>query len=286
MAGKRILVVGASGQVGRALRDVYAHDASVEYATRADLDLSDPDLAGARAWRDYSVIVNAAAYTAVDDAETPAGRVEAWAANATGVSRLASVAATHGITLVHISSDYVFDGTADGFYDEDASFSPLGVYGQSKAAGDLAAATAPRHYILRASWVVGTGRNFVTTMADLARRGVSPRVVADQRGRLTFATDIARAIQHLVDVRAPYGAYNISSSGDVMAWSEIAREVFRSLGADPSLVVDTSTAEYFAGAERVVAPRPSNSALSLTKIEATGFVPTDGLSGLRDYVGS
>lgn len=284
MPARRTLVLGANGQVGQALRAAYRDDPSVEFATRGDLDLSGADLATARHWRDYSAIINAAAYTAVDDAETPTGRADAWQANAAGVARLATVATENDLALVHISSDYVFDGTADGLYDESHPFSPLGVYGQSKAAGDLAAATAPRHYIVRASWVVGGGRNFVSIMADLARRGVSPRVVADQRGRLTFADDIAAGIRHLLDSNAAYGTYNLSSTGDVMSWADIAREVYRVVGADPSTVIDTTTAEYFADSDRPISPRPANSGLDLGKIQATGFEPVDGRSGVRAYL--
>jgi len=232
------------------------------------------------------VIVNAAAYTAVDDAETTEGRALAWDANAAGVARLAAIAAQNDVTLVHISSDYVFDGTAPGLYTEDAALSPLGVYGQSKAAGDIAAATAPRHYIVRASWVVGSGRNFVRTMAELAERGVAPRVVDDQRGRLTFADDIAAAIAHLLEVRAPFGTYNLSSEGAVMTWADVARVVFETVGADPSLVRDTSTADYFRGTSRVISPRPENSGLDLRKIKATGFTPVDGAVALRAYLQS
>ncbi|WP_399540512.1 sugar nucleotide-binding protein [uncultured Microbacterium sp.] len=286
MPPRRTLVLGANGQVGQALHAEWGDGPTIEYATRQDIDLADPGLATARPWREYSVIVNAAAYTAVDDAETTEGRALAWDANATGVARLAAIAAQNGIILVHISSDYVFDGTAPGLYAEDATFSPLGVYGQSKAAGDIAAATAPRHYIVRASWVVGSGRNFVRTMAELAGRGVAPRVVDDQRGRLTFAHDIAAAISHLLEVRAPFGTYNLSCEGAVMTWADVARVVFETVGADPSLVRDTSTAEYFRDTSRVISPRPENSGLDLRKIRATGFTPVDGAVALRSYLQS
>ena len=284
MPGRRILVIGSAGQLGRALQAEFAGDDSVEFATRDTLDLVRADLETARHWRDYSLIINAAAYTAVDDAETAEGREKAWAVNAVAVARLARVAAANGITLVHLSSDYVFAGTREGAYTELDALTPLGVYGQSKAAGDVAASIAPRHYVLRTSWVVGEGRNFVRTMAELASRGVSPSVVDDQRGRLTFASDIARAIRHLVTVNAPFGVYNVSCSGDVMSWADVAREVFDLVGADSARVRASSTSAYYADAERVIAPRPRNSALDLSKIEGTGFVPRDGLAALRAYI--
>ncbi|PRC48651.1 dTDP-4-dehydrorhamnose reductase, partial [Mycobacterium sp. ITM-2017-0098] len=158
----------------------------VEFVDLPGFDLTAGGLDTARRWRDYDTIVNAAAYTAVDAAETADGRVEAWAANVTGVSALAKVAAAHSITLVHISSDYVFDGTATRPYREDDPIAPLGVYGQTKAAGDQIVATVPRHYVVRTSWVIGNGRNFVRTMMSLAANGVDPSVVDDQWGRLTF----------------------------------------------------------------------------------------------------
>ena len=123
------------------------------------------------------MVVNAAAYTAVDAAETAQGRRDAWATNVAAVTALAGAAREQRATLVHISSDYVFDGTVES-HDEDEPFSPLGVYGQTKAAGDAVVATVPQHYLLRTSWVIGEGRNFVATMASLADRGVAPSVVA------------------------------------------------------------------------------------------------------------
>ncbi len=271
---KKILVLGAGGQLGRALRAELGDATHLEYATRAELDLTDPHLADARRWRDYAAIVNAAAHTAVDAAETPEGRKEAWAANVTGVAALARIAAAHGITLMHVSSDYVFDGTLSRPYREDDQVCPLGVYGQTKAAGDAIAATVPKHYVVRTSWVIGDGANFVRTMASLAERGVDPRVVDDQVGRLTFTADLARGIRHLLEVEAPYGVYNLTGAGEAVSWADVARRVFALGGHDPARVTGVSTEEYFASAAGPVAPRPRNSVLDLAKIEATGFVPS------------
>lgn len=272
---RKTLVLGANGQVGRALRAEFAGDTSVEFAGRSELSLESEDLRTARRWRDYDTIVNAAAYTAVDTAETADGRRAAWAANATGVARLAQIATDHGITLVHISSDYVFDGSLERPYREDDPVAPLGVYGQTKAAGDVAASTTPRHYILRTSWVIGDGKNFVQTMRSLAERGVAPKVVDDQRGRLTFTEDIARAIGHLLRVGAPYGVYNVSSEGTPVTWADIARQVFAGTGYDPDLVTGVTTEEYFSASTTPVSPRPRNSVLDLTKLASTGFVAAD-----------
>jgi dTDP-4-dehydrorhamnose reductase len=165
---------------------------------------------------------------------------------------------------------------------EDEPFSPLGVYGQSKAAADALVATLARHYILRTSWVVGDGGNFVRTMVGLADRGVQPAVVEDQYGRLTFTAELARAVRHLLDVSAPYGTYNVTNSGPTTTWADIARQVFAARGADPAAVSGTTTAEY--GAGRDLAPRPRHSTLSLDKITATGFQPGEALEALRHYL--
>ncbi|MDR3664077.1 MAG: bifunctional dTDP-4-dehydrorhamnose 3,5-epimerase family protein/NAD(P)-dependent oxidoreductase, partial [Mycobacterium sp.] len=210
---RKTLVLGANGQLGRALRAEYGDDSKVEFVTRAEVDLVGEDLATAVRWQDYDTVINAAAYTAVDKAETPSGRAQAWAVNVTGVAALARIASLRGLTLCHISSDYVFDGTSETPYREDDPIAPLGVYGQTKAAGDQIVGTVPRHYILRTSWVIGDGHNFVRTMQSLAERGVNPSVVDDQFGRLTFATELARAIRQLISTRAAYGTYNVTGGG-------------------------------------------------------------------------
>ena len=283
---RRTLVIGAGGQLGTALRAEFEGAAEIEWTTRAEFDLGSSGLAEARRWRDYDVIINAAAFTAVDRAETAEGRRAAWAVNASGPASLARIAAENGITLVHVSSDYVFDGSAERPYREEDEPSPLGVYGQSKAAGDLAVATAPRHYIVRTSWVIGSGSNFVRTMASLAAKGVDPRVVDDQRGRLTFAAEIARLIRHLLEMRPSYGVYNLSSSGDSTTWADIARSVFELTGHDPGRVTGVSTDDYFATASGPIAPRPRNSELDLARVLASGFEPREGHELLQRYLES
>jgi dTDP-4-dehydrorhamnose 3,5-epimerase len=280
MRPRKTLVLGANGQLGRALRSVLP---DAEFTTRADFDVTDAAAWASRRWRDYGVIINAAAYTAVDQAETADGRRAAWAVNVSAVAELVKVARANSITLVHVSSDYVFDGDTE-VHGEDEPLSPLGVYGQTKAAGDALVATVPEHYIVRTSWVVGDGGNFVRTMASLAERGVDPSVVDDQVGRLTFAEDIAGGIAHLVATRSPSGTYNLSNSGDASSWAEIAATVFELLGHDPARVHGVSTAEYFAG--KAVSPRPASSVLDLTKIRRAGFEPRDQFAALREFLTS
>ena len=286
VAPRKVLVLGADGQLGRALRDEYADAANVEFATRAAVDLTSDDLGTAVRWRDYDTVINAAAYTAVDAAETSEGRLAAWAANVSGIAALSRIATAHGITLVHISSDYVFDGTSEKPYRESDPIAPLGVYGQTKAAGDQIVATVPRHYVVRTSWVIGDGQNFVRTMQSLAERGVNPSVVDDQFGRLTFTSELARAIRHLTTTHPPFGIYNVTGEGSTTSWADVARRVFDITGHDADRITSVSTETYFASATHVVAPRPRNSVLSNEKIIATGFTPAPVEESLVRYCGN
>jgi dTDP-4-dehydrorhamnose 3,5-epimerase len=255
----------------------------VEFAGRGEFDLRSEEAFTGRNWKNYSTIINAAAYTAVDAAETEDGRRAAWALNVTAVARLARTAVEHDLTLVHVSSDYVFDGSLKS-HNEDEQPAPLGVYGQTKAAGDAAVSVVPRHYLVRTSWVIGDGNNFVRTMASLAARGIEPSVVNDQTGRLSFTQDIAAGIRHLLETGAPYGAYNLSNDGEPQSWADIAGEVFELVGASRGAVTGVSTEEYFRG--KTVSPRPLNSSLELEKIKATGFTVPPAAERLRGYLRS
>lgn len=279
MKPKKTLIIGANGQLGRALAAAFPEADAVDLD---ELDISDEKAVASWPWADYQLILNAAAYTAVDVAETADGRRTAWAANATAPALLARAATEHRLTLVHYSTEYVFDGTATE-HTEDEPVSPLGVYAQSKAAGDIAVAGTARHYILRTSWVVGDGKNFVRTTAALAEKGVSPTVVDDQIGRLTFTDTLAAATAHLLRSEAAYGVYNCTNAGKPCSWRDIAAEVFSLSGRDAGDVGATSTEAYFAGKEGV-APRPLNSVMSLDKLTATGFEPEDHLEALRRYL--
>lgn len=293
MAPKRTLVTGCNGQLGRAVRAL-AEERGVakdfDFCDIDTFDMSDPDAYAQYDWSLYGTVINCGAYTAVDRAETPEGRVTAWKANAAGPALLARTCAEHGITLVHVSSDYVFDGTAE-VHDEDEPLSPLSVYGQTKAAGDIAVAGCPRHYIMRSSWVIGEGRNFVKTMKGLSDRVADPEdgleqvtVVDDQLGRLTFTRDMAEAIFHVLGTHAPYGTYDCTGSGTVKSWADIARAVFEAANGNGDRVVPVSTADYYASAEGPVAPRPVHSALDLSKLEAAGFHMPDWEEELGEYI--
>jgi dTDP-4-dehydrorhamnose 3,5-epimerase len=276
------VVLGANGQLGRALRREFPAAVALD---RAALDVSDAAAVRAYDWTGVDVVLNAAAWTQVDAAEDPANLAAVRAANVDAVGSLADAAERHGFTLVHVSSEYVFDGRHPGPIPEDLPPSPLSVYGQSKADGDRFAAGVERHFLVRTTWVVGEGGNFVRTMASLADRGVSPAVVDDQMGRPTFTTDLAAGIRHLLDSAAPFGTYNLTCNGDPVSWAELASAVFEARGRRPDEVRRVSTADYFAD-KPAAAPRPLNSVLDLSKITATGFRPPDWRDALTSYLAS
>jgi dTDP-4-dehydrorhamnose 3,5-epimerase len=176
----------------------------------------------------------------------------------------------------------VFDGTQTPHL-ETEDLSPLGVYAQTKAAGDIAVSLAPKHYLLRTSWVIGEGKNFVLTMKSLAEQGIKPGVVNDQIGRLTFTSDLADAIAHLLSSNAAYGTYNFTNDGDSVSWADIAGIVYDATGHSHDDIKGVSTADYYAG-KSGIAPRPLQSTLSLDKIKATGFNPRDWREALSEYL--
>ncbi|MBZ8177595.1 dTDP-4-dehydrorhamnose reductase [Corynebacterium poyangense] len=288
---QKILVVGSEGQLAQALREEFCsqnREAEVEFSSRRPgssphLDLTAPETLANLDWRRYRAIINAAAFTSVDQAESAEGRRDAWQINAAGPGLLAQVAQRYHIPFVQVSTDYVFDGTRLEWEEQDFP-SPLNVYGCSKAAGELAALGCPRHYIIRTSWVIGAGRNFIRTMVSLADAGASPSVVGDQHGRPTFSQDLARGIIHLLDNQAPSGIYHLSNSGPQLSFAELAQHVFQLRGRRPEEITVVSTEEYSAAQGVSLAPRPAHSTLKLDKIQETGFYPRDWRDVLPTYV--
>lgn len=273
------LILGAGGQVGRALAAALP-DATA--FSRAEFDIAD----AARVdldWSAYDMIVNAAAFTDVDGAETAQGRRVAWRVNAAGPAVLAAVARRHDLTLVHLSSEYVFDGRSPEPYSEDDPVAPLSAYGASKAAGDLAVRSVERHYLVRPTWVVGEGRNFVRTMLTLAAKGVAPTVVADQIGRPTFAAEIAAAVVALVSAQAPHGTYHLTGGGEPASWAEVARTTYALAGRRDLVISETTSADYFADRPGA-ALRPLNSVLDLNKVQQAGVTPRPWRESLAEYV--
>ena len=279
MDDSTFFIVGANGQLGTALKAKYPNAQSADIK---ELDITDAESVASYDWSKIKVVLNAAAYTNVDGAETAEGRLAAWQVNAAAVGNLARAALEHDLLIVHISTDYVFDGSRVP-HTEDEPFSPLSVYGQTKAAGDVVVSLLPKHYLLRTSWVIGDGPNFVRTMLGLGAKGVSPTVVADQVGRLTFTSTLVGAIDHLLTGKAAYGTYNVSGGGQPASWADITRAIFAAAGYDQLQVTDTTTAEYYAG-KSGIAPRPLQSAFDLTKIQSAGFTPTDWHDDLKTYI--
>ena len=275
----KILIIGAYGQLGKALQARFPKARGVD---RDTFDMTDWGMLSKQDWSNVEIILNAAAYTNVDGAETADGRKLTWQINAQGAGYLAKLASIHDITLVHISSEYVFDGTQIP-HTETEAVSPLGVYAQSKAAGDIAVGVAPKHYILRTSWLIGDGPNFVRTMMGVAAKNISPTVVNDQIGRLTFTHTLVDAIEHVLKNKTPYGIYNVSNDGQPASWADITREIFKDLQRDDLKVTGTSTADYFKS-KTSVAPRPLQSEMDLSKIKATGLELRDWQTDLADYI--
>ncbi len=272
------LVTGGDGQLGRALGALLPDAVLLD---RGDLDITDRAALAARDWSGTTAIVNAAAWTAVDAAERDDDLLAAWDVNVTGVANLAAHARRLDVPLVHVSSDYVLRGDHTGEAGVDAPVDPLGAYGTGKAASELAARLAPRHYVVRTSWVFGDGPNFVRTMRRLAAERDEVRVVDDQHGRPTSATDLAAAIAGLVERSAPSGVYHATGSGDVVSWAGFAAQV---LAGSACAVVPVTSAEHAATAAVAPAPRPVNSTLSLAALAAVGIEMRDWRTALAEHL--
>lgn len=278
MDNSKFLITGGNGQLGLALQKQYPHAMATDVA---ELDITDYDSVSKFDWGNVSTILNAAAYTNVDGAESSEGRLAAWKVNASAVANLTRIATEKDLRLVHISTDYVFDGTINP-HTEDEPFSPLSVYGASKAAGDAILSVHPKHYLLRTSWVIGDGKNFVRTMLELGRKGINPAVVADQIGRPTFTNVLVGAIDHLLKTQAGFGTYNVSGGGESVSWADLARQIYKDARLE-NTTTDTTTIEYYKDRPEA-APRPLSSVFDLSKIESIGFKASDWRSDLNDYI--
>jgi dTDP-4-dehydrorhamnose reductase len=233
---------------------------------RGDLDLTDID-AIAKAVAGHDVVVNCAAWTAVDLAE--AHEDEALEINAVAPGLLAQAAHDAGALMVHVSTDYVFDGTASTPYDEDAPLRPQSAYGRTKAAGEEAVrSAAERHLIVRTAWLYGAhGNCFPRTIARVAREKGSLDVVDDQRGQPTWTKDVADLVLRLVQADAPSGAWHATSGGET-TWFGFAREVVASAGLSPDMVGPTDSSAYRRDAER-----PAYSVLGHERLSRHGIDP-------------
>jgi dTDP-4-dehydrorhamnose reductase len=278
----RVVVVGGSGQVARALAERAAGDASLDVvvAGRPTLDVTKPETvrAAIHAARP-DLVIDAAAYTAVDKAESEPER--AFAVNRDGAAAVAAAAAEVGAPVVWLSTDYVFDGAKTEPYGEGDPTNPTSVYGASKLAGEQAVAAAnPRHLILRTSWVFAPyGQNFLRTMLRLAAERPSLRVVDDQIGCPTYAPDLADALFAIA--RRPFAPGVAHLAGpDAVSWCGFARKIVAASArrGGPSVPVEAiATADY-----PTPARRPANSRLDSTKARATLGV---ALPALDDALG-
>jgi dTDP-4-dehydrorhamnose reductase len=265
-----ILITGGAGQVGLELaRAEWPTHVRLHLPTRAELDLGDADaVRGAFAATPFKAVINSGAYTAVDKAETEVAA--AFAANAMGPAILAEVTRAAGIPLIQVSTDYVFDGSGTRGYAESDPVGPLGVYGASKLAGEVAVTTGnPCSVVMRTAWVLSPHRaNFLKTMLRLAGDRPALRVVEDQEGCPTSARDIANALKTIAlrmidDPDAPTGVYHFVNAGST-TWAGLAREIMAlsaPRGGPSATVEGITTAEY-----PTPARRPSNSRLDTFKI--------------------
>ena len=278
----RILVTGGRGQLGRsAVRRGAARGHEVVAPDRAELDLRAPaQIAAALDRAAPDLAINAAAYTAVDRAE--AARDDAFAVNAAGAGRLAEACAARRIPLLQVSTDYVFDGRSPAPYREDDPVAPLGVYGESKLAGERAALAAGAS-VVRTSWLFATGGpSFVHTMLRLAAERPVLRVVADQRGCPTWADDLADALITLGEQAAPAAIYHYCGDGPT-TWHGFAEAIvaearrYRALACERIEAI--STAEY-----PTPARRPAWSVLDTSRIRALGVAPRPWQIGLARVI--
>jgi dTDP-4-dehydrorhamnose reductase len=255
----RVLVIGNRGQLGSEVIDVFArnHGLAVLGIDYPDIDVTDPaSVELVFGGFDPDFVVNCSAYTAVDNAESDEER--AFAVNGLGPRLIAEECHKAGAWLVHVSTDYVFDGSAASPYAEDSAPSPATAYGRTKLAGDRAVAELlpDTHYLVRTAWLYGrNGSNFVKTMLKLEQDRDTVSVVTDQVGQPTYATDLAEHIGLLLDRHPLPGTYHGTNSGEV-SWYGFAREIFRLAGADPDRVLPTTSAEFVRPA-----PRPAYSVL-------------------------
>ena len=289
MKNIKLLIVGAQGQVGSCLREQASAQGWQSLAVdRAELDITDP-VAVSRLIADWQpqVILNAAAHTAVDKAESDVDA--SYAINRDGPAHLAAAAEAVGAVLLHISTDYVFAGDKEGLYVETDPVSPQGVYGASKLAGEQAVmAGCSRHLILRTAWVFGEhGNNFVKTMLRLAASRDSLGIVADQFGGPTYAGDIAAALlvmaqQALAPDFSQWGIYHFAGEPHV-SWYDFANAIFHEASVQGVLarlpaVKGIATSDY-----PTPARRPANSKLDCQKIQQVfGIAPSDWRQALKN----
>ncbi len=262
----RYLITGAAGMLGQDLQQALA-GRDVTALSRAELDITDPEAVTA-AVAGHDVVINTAAYTKVDDAESD--EAAAHAVNARGPEVLATATVAAGARLVHVSTDYVFDGNGTSPYAEDEPTDPIGAYGRTKAAGEAAVRRiAPdSSYIVRTAWLYGAGGpNFAKTMIRLAGSHDTVSVVTDQVGQPTWTGDLARQIVAMLDADAPAGTYHGTNAGQG-SWLDFTKAIYTEVGLDPERVLPTDSSAFVRPA-----PRPAYSVLGHDAWLRAGIAP-------------
>ncbi len=275
----RILVTGAQGILGRAIREWLASGNTLYLWGRDEVDVRDRErVVAAAKGIEFDSVIHAAAMTAVDRCETEFDL--AMATNRDGTRHVAALASERGATFVYVSTDYIFDGTKEGPYLEDDPPKPINAYGRSKLAGEeVARETSAKTLVVRTSWVFGEGgANFVDAIAEKLQRGDAPEVVTDQRGSPTYARDLARGIEKLLRIGAT-GTVHVTNSGTT-TWHGFAVEIARYLGS-PLPVLETTSDRF-----QRPAKRPKNSVLSGERFRAlTGESLPSWETAVHDYLG-
>jgi dTDP-4-dehydrorhamnose reductase len=274
----RVLVTGGGGQVGRAFARLFPEAVVLD---RSELDIVDTGRVQ-KVFDDLrpEVVYNAAAYTAVDRAEAEPDR--ARLINVDAVVNLATAAKQHDSLLVQFSSDYVFRGDAGPYTELDRTL-PISVYGRTKLQGEVAArASGNRCLVIRTSWVFGDGHNFVRSIVGAAAKHEELTVVDDQRGRPTYAPDLAEGTAALVAAGCT-GVYNLSGGGTPGSWADVAETAIEAAGLN-ARVRRVTTAQYYSGKEGPIAPRPANSELDCSKAAKVGVALRPWQTAVAEYV--
>ncbi len=270
-------VTGADGQLGRALQRIV----DGKFTDTNDLDITSRNDVLDQDISPYEAVINAAAFTNVDGAELSENNSAAWSVNVEGTGYLALLARKNDLPLVHVSTDYVFDGTKSGEYTEDDTPNPLSMYGLTKWMSEAAAKESPKHYVLRTSWVIGDGDNFVRTMLKLGQTMNELSIVSDQIGRPTFTNTLAEAAVQFASSKSEFGIYNVSNSGGPVSWADFARSIFEEAKLEVN-VTDVTTKEYFK--DKPHAARPLNSVFNLEKSLSAGIIFPDWRDELIKYI--
>jgi len=278
----KILITGGNGQLGLALKDVLAKE-DILLTDTDNMDITDPSQIE-KIFSDFKLthLLHCAAMTNVDGCEENPDLAQK--VNAEGTKNLAQACKRHKCQMLYVSTDYVFDGTKQEPYTEEDKTNPQSVYGKTKLEGEKYTLELPDSYVVRTSWVYGEGKNFVRTMLALSEKMDEIRVVDDQRGRPTYAPDLAHAIYDIIRKQPEPGIYNVTGGGPIISWADFAKAIFKIAGKKTK-VVGVSTEEYLSQyLDKKIAQRPEDSALDLTKASQNGIFISDWGESIKDFL--